>query len=102
MSSHPRTRARSRLRGCGRATDIVLHARHILWQAGAHDTAYDPLRQPRLAPLSPHTAANVTASTATSLDRLGMDSVDLMYLHRWDDELFSLAGGQGLQCGGKI
>ena len=35
---------------------------------------------------APHTAANVRASVATSLDRLGMESVDLMYLHRWDDE----------------
>ena len=35
---------------------------------------------------APHTATNVKASTATSLDRMGMDSVDLMYLHRWDDE----------------
>lgn len=35
---------------------------------------------------APHTAANVNKSVATSLERLGMESVDLMYLHRWDDE----------------
>ncbi len=35
---------------------------------------------------APHTADNIKASVATSLERLGMDSVDLMYLHRWDGE----------------
>lgn len=35
---------------------------------------------------APHTAANLTSSVATSLERMKMDSVDLMYLHRWDNE----------------
>lgn len=32
----------------------------------------------------PSTRTNILASTATSLERLNMDRVDLMYLHRWD------------------
>ncbi len=34
----------------------------------------------------PSTRQTILSSTQTSLDRLKMDSVDLMYLHRWDAE----------------
>lgn len=34
----------------------------------------------------PSTKKTIVESTQTSLDRLKMDSVDLMYLHRWDDD----------------
>ena len=30
--------------------------------------------------------ANIETTFAESLDRLGMDSVDILYLHRWDDD----------------
>ncbi|WP_299192149.1 aldo/keto reductase [uncultured Litoreibacter sp.] len=35
---------------------------------------------------APSTRETITQSTQTSLDRLKMDSVDLMYLHRWDND----------------
>lgn len=35
---------------------------------------------------APSTAANITAQVEESLKRLDMDYVDLMYLHRWDDD----------------
>lgn len=53
----------------------------------------------------PSTRANIFDSTATSLERLGMDRVDLMYLHRWDPDTpleDSIAAMAELKAQGKI
>ncbi|MEM7471193.1 MAG: aldo/keto reductase [Pseudomonadota bacterium] len=71
----------------------------------AADELDDVIIATKVAQDQPSTKATVLSSFATSLDRLGMASVDLLYLHRFDDDTpleSSMEGFAELKSQGKI
>ena len=53
------------------------------WRASRRPTAGAPAIATKLYP--PYTSAAIDAGAAASAARLGVETIDLLYLHKWDD-----------------